>query len=192
MTPKRLWHTFRIVTQRNGYKRAEYMRDHHLFRHIGKNVYYQGRKLPLYAELISLGDNVKIASRVNFITHSIIHLMLNSVKDLDLPEKLQEQVGCIEVGDNVFIGAGTSILSNVRIGSNVIIAAESVITKDIPSNSVVAGVPAKVIETLDEYLIKTSKQKGYSAEMAPTKQEVSHAFVDYLWNEFQKEREKIR
>ena len=189
MTPKRLWYTFRIVTQRNGYKRAIYMRDHHLFRHIGKNVYYQGRKLPLYAELISLGDNVKIASRVNFITHSIIHLMLNSADDLNLPEKLQEQIGCIEIGDNVFIGAGTSILSNVRIGSNVIIAAESVVTKDIPSNSVVAGVPARVIETLDEYLTKISKREKYPAEMSPARQEVSHTFADYLWNVFQKERE---
>ena len=164
------------------------MRNHNLFRHIGKDVYYQGRKLPLYAELISLGNNVKIASRVNFITHSIIHLMLNSAIELNLAAEMQEQVGCIEVGDNVFIGAGTTILSNVRIGSNVIIAAESVITKDVPSNSVVAGVPAKVIESLDEYLAKVSKKIKYSDEIAPAKQEISHAFADYLWDEFFKSR----
>ena len=82
MTIKRLWHTFRIATQRSGYARANYMRDHNLFRHIGKNVHFQGRKLPLYSELISLGENVKIASRVNFITHSIIHSMLNADEDL--------------------------------------------------------------------------------------------------------------
>ena len=56
-----------------------------------------------------------------------------------MADKVQEQVGCIELGDNVFIGAGTTILSNVRIGSNVIVAAGSVITKDVPSNSVVGG-----------------------------------------------------
>ena len=190
MTPKRLWHTLRIAMQRDGYKRAAYMREHNLFRHIGKDVYYQGRKLPLYAELISLGNNVKVASRVNFITHSIIHLMLNRADELNLPAVMQEQVGCIEVGDNVFIGAGTTILSNVRISSNVIIAAESVITQDIPSNSVIAGVPAKVIESLDEYLAKVSKRTKYPVEMAPTKQEISHAFADYLWNGFFKEREE--
>jgi acetyltransferase-like isoleucine patch superfamily enzyme len=139
MTPKRLWHTIMLNVQRNGYKRANYLREHNLFRHIGEKVYIQGRKLPLYSELISLGDNVKIASRVNFVTHSIIHSMLNSAENLSMADKVQEQVGCIEVGDNVFIGAGTTILSNVRIGSNVIVAAGSVITKDVPSNSVVGG-----------------------------------------------------
>ena len=89
--------------------------------------------------MISLGDNVIIASHVSFITHSYIHAMLNSAADLSIVDKLQEQVGCIEVGDNVFIGAKTTILSNVRIGSNVIVAAGSIITKDVPSNSIVGG-----------------------------------------------------
>ena len=78
MTPKRLWHTFRLATTRGAQERANYLRKHKLFKHVGKNVTFQGRKLPLYAELISLGDNVKIAARVNFITHSIIHSMLNA------------------------------------------------------------------------------------------------------------------
>lgn len=190
MTPKRLWHTFRIATQRNGYKRAAYIRDHNLFHHVGSNVYYQGRKLPLYSELISFGNNVKIASRVNFITHSIIHNMLNANKELKLESPVQEQVGCIDIGDNVFIGAGTSILSNVRIGSNVIIAAESVVTKDIPSNSVVGGVPAKVIETMDEYLAKISAAPKYPKELIPVRQTVSKELVSYLWNDFEKQREK--
>ena len=192
MTPKRLWHTFRIATQRNGYARAAYMRKHNLFYHIGERVYYQGRKLPLYAELISIGNNVKIASRVNFITHSIIHLMLNGAKVYNLSNRIEEQVGCIEIGDNVFIGAGTTILNNVQIGSNVIIGAGSVITKDVPSNSVVAGVPARVIETIDEYIEKISKIKHYPENLAPRRQEVSHELANYLWNEFIAEREKTR
>ena len=81
MTPKRLCHTFRIATQRNGYKRAVYIRDYNLFHHVGSDVYYQSRKLPLYGGLISVGNNVKIAARVNFITHSIIHNML--IKNLN-------------------------------------------------------------------------------------------------------------
>lgn len=139
MTPKRLWHTCMLAVQRNGYKRANYLRKHHLFHHIGNKVYIQGRILPLYSELISLGDNVKIASHVNFITHSIMHSMLNSAEELSVGDKVQEQIGCIEIGDNVFIGAGSTILSNVKVGSNVIIAAGSIITKDVPSNSVVGG-----------------------------------------------------
>lgn len=54
---------------------------------------------------------------------------------------------CI-IGDNVYIGAGAIIMNPVNIGDNVIIGAGSVVTKDIPSNCVVAGNPAKIIEEL--------------------------------------------
>ncbi len=188
MTPKRLWHTIMLNAQRNGYKRANYLRKHNLFCHIGENVFLQGRKLPLYPELISLGNNVKIASRVNFITHSIIHSMLNSAEELQITDKLQEQVGCIEVGDNVFIGAGSTILSNVRIGSNVIIASGSMITKDVPSNSVVGGVPAKVIESLGEYVSKHIQKERYPKDLAPKKQSASKELAEYLWKQFREER----
>ena len=100
----------------------------------------------------------------------------------------QEEVGCIEVGDNVFIGAGTTILKDVHIGSNVIIAAESVVVQDIPSNSVVAGVPAKVIETMDEYLEKLAKIPRYPEELTPKRQTISHAFADFLWADFHQRR----
>ena len=77
----------------------------------------------------------------------------------------------------------------MRVDSDVIIAASSVVTKDIQSNSVVAGVPAEVIESLDEYLAKISKRKRYPSEIAPVRQEVLHELADYLWDEFLKERE---
>lgn len=54
----------------------------------------------------------------------------------------------IFIGDNVYIGTGCTILGPVRIGNNVIIGAGSVITHNIPSNCVVAGVPAKIIKRL--------------------------------------------
>ena len=61
--------------------------------------------------------------------------------------------------DNVFIGSGTRILSNIRIGSNVIVGAGSLVNKDIPDNSVYAGVPARRICSFDEYV---EKHKSYS------------------------------
>lgn len=51
------------------------------------------------------------------------------------------------IGNNVYIGAGARILGNVKIGDNVIIGANSVVIKDIKSNSIVAGIPAKIIKT---------------------------------------------
>lgn len=59
--------------------------------------------------------------------------------------------------DNVFIGSGTRILYNTRIGSNVIIGSDSLVNKDIPDNSVYAGVPAKFICSFDEYVEKARK-----------------------------------
>lgn len=50
------------------------------------------------------------------------------------------------IGDNVYIGTGAKILGNIKIGNNVIIGANSVVINDIPSNTIVAGVPAKVIK----------------------------------------------
>lgn len=52
-----------------------------------------------------------------------------------------------EIGDNVYIGPGVSIVENVKIGNNVTIGAGSVVTKDIPDNVTAAGVPAKVISS---------------------------------------------
>ncbi|WP_221887195.1 acyltransferase, partial [Vibrio cholerae] len=60
----------------------------------------------------------------------------------------------ITIGDNVFIGYGSIILPGVTIGNNVVIAAGSVVSRDIKSNSVVGGNPARLIKSLDEYKAK--------------------------------------
>lgn len=52
------------------------------------------------------------------------------------------------IGNNVEFGANCAIIGDIKIGDNVIIGANAVVTKDVPSNSVVAGVPAKIIKTL--------------------------------------------
>jgi serine O-acetyltransferase len=54
------------------------------------------------------------------------------------------------VGNNVKIGAGAKLIGSIKVGNNVIIGANAVVTKDIPDNCIVAGVPAKIIRRLDE------------------------------------------
>ena len=61
-------------------------------------------------------------------------------------------VGEVTIGNNVFIGQKSTILAGTRIGDNVIIGANSLVKKDIPSGVVVAGNPAKVICTLEEFI----------------------------------------
>jgi serine acetyltransferase len=55
------------------------------------------------------------------------------------------------VGNNVFIGINSTIFPNVTIGDNVIVGCCSVVTSEVPSNSVVAGSPARIVSTFEEY-----------------------------------------
>ena len=153
---KRLWHSMRISMMMASDKRVAYLRKHKVFGHIGKNSIWRDRLVPLYAERIFLGDNVRCGSKVFFITHDVIHSMLNNRPGNDF--EFKEKIGDIRIGDNVFVGSNTTILYDVTIGSNVIIGAGSLVNKDIPSNSVVAGVPAKYICSFDEFIEKRKKE----------------------------------
>ena len=103
-------------------------------------------------------------------------------------KKYPEKVGCIKIGDNVFIGAGTSINYNVRIGSNVIIGACSMVTKDVPDNCVVAGVPARVIESFGEYIKKRIADLIDSNEMHSVNEELDAKTISYLWSKFEESK----
>lgn len=189
MTFKRFWQSFRLLTIRGAAARTEYIRKRHVYGAIGDNCTIQKRKVPLYANLIRLGNNVHVASNVSFLTHDISHSVLNNMPEIVSQGKVQEKIGCIEIGDNVFIGSGTHILYDTQIGSNVIIGTCSVITHDIPSNSVVAGVPARVIGTFDDYIRKMISEKPYPDEMKPHKQEVGSDLAVFLWENFNKKHQ---
>ena len=100
-------------------------------------------------EMISFGDNVHVASNVNFVNHDITCMMFNY---MDKEHRYRIRQGEINIGNNVFIGAGSRILYDVTIGDNVIIGAGSLVNKSIPSGTVAAGVPCKVIGDFYEYM----------------------------------------
>lgn len=58
--------------------------------------------------------------------------------------------GVPTIGDNCFLGLGVKVLGNVRVGNNVQILANAVVTKDVPDNCIAAGIPAKIIRELDD------------------------------------------
>lgn len=64
----------------------------------------------------------------------------------------------VVIGKNVWIGAGATILPGVTIGENAVIAAGAVVAKDVPANTIVGGVPAKVIKKIPSVLPETSGQ----------------------------------
>ncbi len=98
--------------------------------------------------IISIGDDVFLTNNICFITHDGGTLLFRDrVPDLEITKP-------ITIGNRVYIGVNTTILPGVTIGDNVVIGACSVITKDIPANSVAAGNPARVIRTADEYFEK--------------------------------------
>ena len=70
----------------------------------------------------------------------------------------KDKFGPIVVWDNVFIGVETIILGNVKIWNNVIISCKSVVTKDVPDNCVVVGVPVRVICSIDEFYKKNENK----------------------------------
>lgn len=101
--------------------------------------------------LITLKKNCRISSNVVFINHDGGTW---AFRNLDPKYSEVVKFGEIVIGENAFIGAGTIILPGVHIGNNSVIGAGSVVTKDIPDNTVVCGVPAKIICSLDEYRSK--------------------------------------
>ena len=99
---------------------------------------------PAHCWLITIGDNVTMAPRVHILCHDAsTKQFLNYTK-----------IGNVTIGDNVFIGAESVVLPGVTIGNNVIVGANSTVTHDVPDGVVVAGSPAKIICSLDDYLIK--------------------------------------
>src|SRR5690554_6001525 len=115
--------------------------------HVFGKVYYGSEPW-----IISIGDNVYITNDVKFLTHDGGTLIFRDLyPDLEITKP-------ITIGNNVFIGINSVILPGVKIGNNVVIGACSVVTKDVPDNSVVAGNPARIIKTSDDYLEKLRRE----------------------------------
>lgn len=142
--------------------RSNYVKKHEKeFRHVGDQLHWQPRQYPADPEMISIGNNVRLASGVNFNNHDGMWHLLNRKFHTNEFERFK---GCIEIGDNVLIGSYVTIMPNVRIGSNVAIGAGSIVTKDIPDNSVAVGIPCKVIGSFADLVEKRRKYKDASVE----------------------------
>lgn len=112
-------------------------------------ILFKGAKLNLGSGFFNSNIKIRCHERIEIgedvaISHDV------TIMDSDAHEGLwegYEKTKPIKIGNHVWIGTRVTILKGVTIGDNAIIAAGSVVTKDVPNNTIVAGVPAKVIKT---------------------------------------------
>lgn len=99
--------------------------------------------------LVTIGNNCYINEHFTLLTHDYVtKVFLHTCKGFI------NSSGRVSIGNNVSFGQNVMVLKGVAIGDNCFIGAGSVVTKDIPSNTIAVGVPCKVIMTLDEYYDK--------------------------------------
>jgi len=100
--------------------------------------------------LVSIGKHVTICSDVIFITHDGGTWVFRD----QAKYKSVIKYGRIVIHDNCFIGERACLMPGISIGPNSVVATGAVVTKDVPPNSVVAGIPARVLMSTEEYAEK--------------------------------------
>ena len=124
--------------------------------------------------LVTVGANCLFSSGIHIVTHDGGISVLNNLGCFG--DKKMDKMARVKIGDNVFIGTRTIVMPGVTIGSNVIIGAGSIVSRDIPDNTVAAGCPAKPIKTIDEYCEKL-KAGGMLFSTAGMSAEEKKAFL---------------
>lgn len=117
---------------------------------IGKNCDIQNVNFGSEPYLVNIGNDVQITDGTKIFTHGGARVLRKKYPDLDF-------FGKVYIGDNVYIGNNCLIMPGVTIGSNVIVAAGSIVTKSIPDNVVVGGNPAKILSSLNDFEVKVLK-----------------------------------
>ena len=114
--------------------------------------------------LISIGDRTTITSGVKILTHDG---STSLVKNND--GRRYQRYAPVNIGDDVFIGVNSVIMPGVTIGSRSIVAAGSIVTKDVPAGTIVGGNPARVIGPFDAFESKIKKYCANDVELEDKK-----------------------
>lgn len=115
--------------------------------------------------LVEIGDNVRMLKGFTLLTHDFV-----TAAFITRYGEFLSSSGKVKIGNNVYFGRNCTVLKGVTIGDNVIVGYGSIVTKDIPSNSVCVGSPARVICSMDEYFEKrkvecVEEAKEYAREI---------------------------
>jgi acetyltransferase-like isoleucine patch superfamily enzyme len=134
---------------KNGFEYAMYLKRKHILSSQGENCYIAKSASIPDPYLTKVGNNVWITMGCNILCHDASVIMINIATQGHL-----DRVGPITIGDNSFLGNNVTVLPGISIGSNTIIGVGSIVTNDIPDNSVCAGNPARIISSFEDYLTK--------------------------------------
>ena len=181
---RRMWWQWRVLARRWKNRLLIAFGGHEtklrLLRKTGMRI---GRNCRVYTEnfggepyLIRIGDHCTVTSGVRFVTHDGACWVCRD----ELPN-LQD-FGPIRLHDNCFIGVNAVILPHVRIGPNSIVAAGAVVAKDVPPNTVVGGIPARPIMTLENY--RTRKAAQPDAQQVPLPGPDQRSYLEKKYGEF--------
>jgi acetyltransferase-like isoleucine patch superfamily enzyme len=163
-----------------GLNKIKYLKKNNIFGHLGENVLYQPTTLPNNPKLVKIHNNVKIAADVIFYEHDVINYVFQKIDG----QNYIGHMSCIEIFDNVFVGGKSVIVGNVKIGPNAIIAAGSIVNKDVPEGTIVAGNPAQVIGKFEDL-----HKKRMSIESNRGTIKLDERYKE-LWNNFYNKKGK--
>lgn len=140
----------RLWAQRSSERYCDYLRKKGI--NIGKNTILHPESCNIditRPSLVEIGENCSLNENFTLLTHDFVSgVFINSGREFC------NSSGRITIGNNVRFGQNVTILKGVSIGDNCFIGAGSIVTKDIPSNSVAVGAPCKVVMSLEEYYQK--------------------------------------
>ena len=122
--------------------------------------------------LITIGDRVTISSEVTFITHDGSGWLVRDEGGR------RYRYAPVTIGSNVFIGARATLLPGVTIGDHVVVGAGSTVTEDVPSGTIVAGVPAHAVSTWGEFERKVAAWPSAADMRGVTYQERVDSIVE--------------
>jgi acetyltransferase-like isoleucine patch superfamily enzyme len=111
---------------------------------VGKECFLGDECLLDLAEEIRLGDRVTLAERVLILTHMNV-----GYRDHPLQALFPPMAAPVVIERGAFVGANVTLLAGVRVGAGAFVAAGSVVTRDVPEGSLVAGVPARLVRKLE-------------------------------------------
>ncbi len=169
----------------SGFGYAAYLKKKAVLHSQGDNCFISKAAQIADPYLVKLGDNVWITTGCQLLCHDASVIMINIMRSGH-----RDRVGPIVIGSNSFLGNNVIVLPGTTIGSKTIIGAGSVVTKDIPENSVFAGNPARPICDFEDYVLRIENDTRTYPWLELLKQHERHVYDPRLEHQLREERVK--